>query len=231
LFPSSRQLLYLSISHTIMCLGSRLESLRLIRLQPIGTVIFFTFAGHLVESVRSTKTRDTFGLSIYFSQVYLLPCRVANSEDLIQSIGHILCIYHLEKGFVTTGVACNVQAVFINSGDLASALWSFVIAMHTLRWSTHRLSEGRRATRLSCMSNAFWQWGLCIGIWMLVIFLGTFGLQIQKWQPQNGGSVFLPMSNLFNISHLCRSELVLDQQQLQTRKMGISLWYSPSHRC
>jgi len=91
----------------------------------------------------------------------------------------------LQKGFIEPGIACNIQGILINSGDISSALWSLVVALHTFclfgggqRWrdwaeKTSRSGNGR--------------WFLCSAIWIMVFFIGIIGVaSIEKLEPEKG---------------------------------------------
>ena len=107
----------------------------------------------------------------------------AKPVDLIQSIGWILTLYHVERGFVAAGVACSVQGIFINSGDISSALWSLVIAVHTFlllgipKWE-------KWAKKISV--SGYGRWVLCFFIWLLVLFIGLIGFVIEKRDSEDG---------------------------------------------
>ncbi|KZV96278.1 hypothetical protein EXIGLDRAFT_733631 [Exidia glandulosa HHB12029] len=51
--------------------------------------------------------------------------------DFWQSIGSLLSIRWVAEMGVTTGVSCTAQAAIKNGGNVGTAIWSLVIAMHT----------------------------------------------------------------------------------------------------
>jgi hypothetical protein len=78
-----------------------------------------------------------------------------------------------------------VQGLFIQSGDIASSIWSFVIAFHTF----FLLAGGRRwrawVAEKSTAGKA--RWILCFLIWFFVLFIGVIGLiLIEKLYPEKG---------------------------------------------
>src|SRR5436190_3404232 len=62
---------------------------------------------------------------------YRLCVQNTDSADFVQSLGDILVGVSVSKNSLMTGVGCTVQGFLINSGDVASAMWSFVVALHT----------------------------------------------------------------------------------------------------
>lgn len=101
-----------------------------------------------------------------------------NCKDFIQSIGWSLTLYHLFKGSVTCGTVGNIQGVLINAGDVASALWSMVIAVHTFitlactrtwrLWIIHKSRYGKI------------RYFLCAGIWGFVFVISAIGFVVAK---------------------------------------------------
>src|SRR5271169_1794338 len=84
-----------------------------------------------------------------------------------------------------TGPGCTLQGYLINSGDIASAIWSFVIALHTFTllaggrkwgsWAAEKTSSGKG------------RWVVCLGIWTFVFLIGAIGpVIIQNLQPAKG---------------------------------------------
>ena len=71
------------------------------------------------------------------------------------------------------GFACSVQGFFINVGDVASSVWSLVIALHTFLL----LAGGQRsrawASEKSTMGKG--RWFFCVGVWLGICFLGLIG--------------------------------------------------------
>jgi hypothetical protein len=105
--------------------------------------------------------------------------------DLIQSIGWILPSYHLAMHSVVPSLGCNVQGVFINSGDIGSALFSFVIAIHTYLFFAR---NGRwRKWVQDYSSGGYGRWILCGFLWFMVAFLAFIGIVlIEKLNPDDG---------------------------------------------
>lgn len=134
---------------------------------------------------------------------------LSNSLDFIQSIGEILTLYHLVRGRVASGPACSVQGVFINTGHLSSAIFALIIGIHTWKWSVHTL-EGKNKITSSDGSINLVQWGICVGTWSFVIFLGLIGFQIEKSQPQNPRFCTSTRLVISNIRQLRWGKLVLD---------------------
>jgi hypothetical protein len=84
-----------------------------------------------------------------------------------------------------TGPGCTLQGFLINSGDIASAIWSFVIALHTFTllaggpkwrgWAAEKTASGKA------------RWVMCAGIWSFVFFIGAVGpVIIETLHPENG---------------------------------------------
>jgi hypothetical protein len=101
------------------------------------------------------------------------------------AIGWALLAHPLNVNRVWPGIACDIQGFFINTGDVASTLWSLVIALHTcfllaggqkLRaWATEKSTTGKE------------RWIICISIWAFVFLLGFIGpLVIERVVPENG---------------------------------------------
>jgi hypothetical protein len=135
---------------------------------------------------------------------------LSNSLDFIQSIGMILSLYHLVRGRVALGLACNVQGVFINSGHLSSSIFALIIGIHTWRWSVHKLEGRNQITPSGGLENLV-QWGICIVIWSFVVFLGTIGFQIEKSYPRNLSFCTSTRLIISDIRRRCWGKLVLDQ--------------------
>ena len=107
----------------------------------------------------------------------------SNNLDLIQSIGWTLVAYHLHKNAVLPGLACTVQGILINSGDVASAVWAFVIAIHTTMLFVGGPKWGDRAVNLSVRGKA--RWFICLGVWSGVLFIGFIGMGVSQ-TPEKG---------------------------------------------
>jgi hypothetical protein len=115
-----------------------------------------------------------------------------NVLDCIQALGLIIVGHALAKNSVHSGPICTFQGIVINSGDIASALWSFVIAVHTF----FLLAGGHRrqtwVARKSTSGKA--RWFLCLGIWLFVLFIGIVGLiLIEPLHPEKGPFCMNPL--------------------------------------
>jgi hypothetical protein len=105
--------------------------------------------------------------------------------DFIQAIGWVLSVDHLATNSILPGVACNAQGFFINTGDVGSALWSFVIAVHTFLLLAGKPNWRTWAAEKSMAGKG--RWFLCLGIWGAVVFLGIIGpTAVYHIYPQNG---------------------------------------------
>ena len=105
--------------------------------------------------------------------------------DFIQSLGLVLVANHLQLNSVFPGPLCTLQGFLIQSGDIASAIWSFVIAMHTF----FLLAGGRKwkAWVAERSMTGKGRWFLCIAIWAFVLFIGVIGIiAIEKIYPEKG---------------------------------------------
>jgi G protein-coupled glucose receptor regulating Gpa2 len=116
----------------------------------------------------------------------------------VQSLGLVLVGDHLRLNSVLPGSVCTLQGFLINSGDIASAIWSFVIAAHTFF-----LLAGGRGWRSwvaeKSMSGKF-RWFLCVGIWLFVLFISTIGLWlIEKIHPERG-PFCMPNKRIFRLT-------------------------------
>jgi len=105
--------------------------------------------------------------------------------DFIQSLGLILIAQHLRTNSVEPGPLCSLQGFLINSGDIGSAIWSFVIAMHTFF-----LLAGGRKWRVWVAEKSMQgkgRWILTGVIWGVVVFIGVIGMiLIQHLYPNKG---------------------------------------------
>jgi hypothetical protein len=105
--------------------------------------------------------------------------------DFIQSLGLITIINQLLRNQVVPGAFCNFQGFMLNSGDIASAIWSFIIAVHTFF-----LLAGGRKYRTWVAENSTSgksRWILCALVWAFIIFIGVIGLiLIAPIHPEKG---------------------------------------------
>lgn len=100
-------------------------------------------------------------------------------------MGWVLCANSLATNRLWPGFACSVQGFFINVGDVASSVWSLVIAIHTFLL----LAGGQRikAWAAEKSTSGKGRWVLCACIWGGVVFLGLIGpLLVQKLHPEKG---------------------------------------------
>lgn len=92
------------------------------------------------------------------------------------------------------GFACSVQGFFINVGDVASSIWSFVIALHTFLL----LAGGQRsrawASEKSTMGKG--RWIFCLGVWAAICFLGLIGPLVIEPATGKGPFCTSPISTL-----------------------------------
>jgi len=139
-----------------------------------------------VPSPHTTVITYPSPLSILFSFVFCLhplslplcqsfiPPRPVLTTDFIQALGWTLISYHLAHNSVIPSPACTIQGILINTGDLSSAIWSFVIAVHTFLVLTGGKDWGEWAARKSLQGKA--RWIICGGVWFAVVFLGVIGI-------------------------------------------------------
>lgn len=103
----------------------------------------------------------------------------------MQSLGDILAMVTVQHNSLMTGPGCTLQGFLINSGDVASAIWSFVIGLHTFAllaggrrvrgWVTDKTTSGKT------------RWAVCLGIWTFVFLLGGIGpVLLEGLHPENG---------------------------------------------
>ncbi|KDQ17849.1 hypothetical protein BOTBODRAFT_171563 [Botryobasidium botryosum FD-172 SS1] len=90
-----------------------------------------------IQEYRNPLTHEENRPSHLHIELYFACLMVA---DLIQAIGSILNLTWVVRGVVNPGVACTVQAVFKQLGDVGVALSTLVIAVHTfvvlyLKWT------------------------------------------------------------------------------------------------
>jgi len=122
------------------------------------------------------------------SSTFLYP--VHSSSDFlrlefVQCLGSSITANHFMRNAVLPGPSCTLQGILVECGDVASSLWSFVIAAHTFillaggprirAWVADKGTSGKA------------RWILCIGIWLSVVFLSVIGpLLIRRLSPENG---------------------------------------------
>jgi hypothetical protein len=110
---------------------------------------------------------------------------VLTPEDLVQSFGLFLVTDSLRKNSVIPGPACYLQGFLINTGDISTSIWSFVIAVHTF----FLLAGGRnyRAWVAEKSTSGKARWIISVAIWSFVTFIGIIGpAAIERLYPQKG---------------------------------------------
>lgn len=91
----------------------------------------------------------------------------------------------MSRNAFMTGTGCTLQGFLINSGDVASAIWSFVIALHTFTLLTGRRKWGSWVAEKTESGKA--RWAVCIAIWGFVFVIGTIGpVIVEKLHPEKG---------------------------------------------
>jgi hypothetical protein len=109
----------------------------------------------------------------------------SKEPDLLQGIGLTLNTYSISKNAVVPGKGCNAQGFFINTGDLASAWWTFVIALHTFSVLAGGTKWRAWATEISTKGKT--RWFLAAALWTGSIFLSMIGMTlIQRLHPELG---------------------------------------------
>jgi hypothetical protein len=122
----------------------------------------------------------TFSLLVLL--IYLL---VLSVLDFVQCLGLVIVGHALSSDSVHSGPTCTLQGFLINTGDISSAIWSFVIAMHTF----FLLAGGRgwRTWVADKSTSGKSRWLLCMGIWVFVLFIGIIGpIAIEPLHPEKG---------------------------------------------
>jgi hypothetical protein len=145
--------------------------------------------GTLSSALRGTYSIHTQG---YFWLVNLFIAGIGKHcrywliiLDFVQCLGLVIVGHALAKNSVHSGPSCTLQGFLINSGDIGSAIWSFVIAFHTF----FLLAGGRkwRTWVAEKSMSGKGRWFLCIGIWLFIIFIGVIGLiLIEPLNPEKG---------------------------------------------
>ena len=82
-----------------------------------------------------------------------------------------------------SGLPCDVQGVVIQIGDVGSAVWTLIVAIHAF------LLAGRPKWRkwiLEKSTRGKFRWVFCCFVWLAVILLGFVGIVIQSIAPHNG---------------------------------------------
>jgi hypothetical protein len=90
-----------------------------------------------------------------------------------------------------TGPGCSLQGYLLNSGDVSSSIWSFVIALHCFAL----LAGGPkwRAWVADKTASGKLRWIVCAGIWTFVYGLSAIGpVFLQNLHPENGPFCIIP---------------------------------------
>lgn len=100
-------------------------------------------------------------------------------------MGRFLVAHTLVNNSIFPGHFCNLQGVLLNIGDVAAALWSFVIATHTFLL----LAGGRkwRAWISDFSTSGKGRWLVSVTVWFTALFIATVGLfLVQNIHPERG---------------------------------------------
>ena len=100
--------------------------------------------------------------------------KAKTKPDFIQSFASLLAIRYMTTNQLITGPYCTFQAVGLISGDIGSAIWTFVITLNTFL-----LLAGGRNTRawvIEKSTSGWGRWVVCFFIWVFILFSGLFGL-------------------------------------------------------
>jgi len=139
--------------------------------------------------------------------------RCSNFPDFIQSLAGLLLANSLRLNSTLPGPFCSFQGLLLNSGDISSAIWSFVIALHTFlslagshklrHWVAEKSARGKL------------RWIICLSIWLSVLFIGVVGIVlIEKIQPERG-----PFCNLSSELY----QLKIIKQELGTAGLTLTI--------
>ena len=95
-------------------------------------------------------------------------------SDFVQSFTSLFASRFLTTNSVSLGPLCTFQAIGLISGDVGSAIWTFVITIHTFLL----LAGGRhcRAWVAEKSASGKLRWVFCGVTWLFIIFSGLFGL-------------------------------------------------------
>jgi len=85
-------------------------------------------------------------------------------SDFIQAIGSLLSIQWIMERGITLGIPCTAQGAIKNGGNVGTALWSMVIAIHTFC-----------ILFLGFRPRDFALYGTLIGVWSLIGLIVVFG--------------------------------------------------------
>ena len=91
----------------------------------------------------------------------------------------------LERNIEQFPDARTLQGLLLEVSDVATAMWSFVIAVHTFFLIAGGRSRQAWVAEKSTTGKA--RWVICIGIWAFVVCLALIGIVlIQNIEPENG---------------------------------------------
>ena len=105
-------------------------------------------------------------------------------SDFIESFTSLFIIRYLTTNSLITGPYCAFQAVGLISGVIGSAIWTFVITVHTFLFLAG--GPNMRAWVIEKSNSGWGRWAVCIAIWLFIIFSGLFGFFIQPFEPEKG---------------------------------------------
>lgn len=94
--------------------------------------------------------------------------------DFIQSFSGLFAIRFLTSNSVKLGPLCTIQAIGLISGNVGSAIWTFVITVHTFLLLAGSRSFRDRVTKTG--SSGKLRWAICAILWVFIIFCGLYGL-------------------------------------------------------
>jgi hypothetical protein len=143
------------------------------------------------DAITPFTHKDTFGLLICSSPVCPPSTRPRLQLDFVQGLGLLTVADGLIKDAVRAGPVCTLEGFLINSGDVSSALWSFVISVHTFTL----LAGGRkwRAWAAENSTGGRGRWFFAGGVWLFVLFISTIGFGIEKVTPNRGPFCIIPV--------------------------------------
>jgi len=98
-------------------------------------------------------------------------------------------------GEAVPGAGCNAQGFFINIGDISSAWWTFIIAMHTFLVLVGGRKWKAKAIEISVKGKT--RWFVVAGLWTMFLFLSSIGMiLIQRLHPDRGPFCRIPSFSL-----------------------------------
>jgi len=94
--------------------------------------------------------------------------------DFIQSFSSLPAARFLSSNSVNLGPLCTIQAIGLISGNVGSAIWTFVITVHTFLLLAGSRSFRDRITKTGSSGKP--RWAICVVLWVFIIFCGLYGL-------------------------------------------------------